>query len=78
MFYGCSNLIKLNLSSFNTQNVLDMGEMFNGCKNLKYLDLSNFDTENAIIMISMFHDCSALKKENIITKDAKILEKFGH
>ena len=78
MFYGCSNLIKLNLSSFNTQNVLDMGEMFNGCKNLKYLDLSNFDTKNAIIMISMFHDCSALKKENIITKDAKILEKFGH
>ena len=78
MFYGCSNLIKLNLSSFNTQNVLDMSEMFNGCKNLKYLDLSNFDTENAIIMISMFHDCSALKKENIITKDAKILEKFGH
>ena len=78
MFYGCFKLVKLNLSNFNTQNVLDMSEMFNGCRCLKNLDLSNFDTKNALFMISMFYDCSSLKKENIITKDERILKKFGH
>ena len=78
MFYGCIKLVKLDLSNFNTQNVLDMSEMFNGCKCLKNLDLSNFDTKNALFMISMFYDCNSLKKENIITKDERILKKLGH
>ena len=36
MFYGCSSLKELNLSNFNTNNVIYMSYMFNGCsKELK-------------------------------------------
>ena len=33
MFYGCSSLKELNLSTFNTDNVTYMGYMFHGCSN---------------------------------------------
>ena len=34
MFYGCSSLQSINLSSFNTTNVEDMSYMFRGCSSL--------------------------------------------
>ena len=35
MFYGSSSLNNLDLSNFNTQNVIDMSCMFEGCSSLK-------------------------------------------
>ena len=35
MFYNCSSLKSIDLSSFNTSNVKDMNYMFNGCSSLK-------------------------------------------
>ena len=35
MFYGCSNLNKLDVSNWNTSNVTSMNQMFWGCKLLK-------------------------------------------
>ena len=35
MFIYCESLTKINLSNFNTQNVMDMGWMFHGCSSLK-------------------------------------------
>ena len=46
MFDGCFSLKKLNLSNFNTNNVIDMSYMFNGCKSIKEINLSNFNTNN--------------------------------
>ena len=40
MFYGCSNLTSINLSSFNTQNVTNMSNMFYGCSNLKEIKIN--------------------------------------
>jgi len=34
MFKGCSNLTKIDLSSFDTKNVTNMSSMFKGCSNL--------------------------------------------
>ena len=31
MFRGCSNLIKLDLTNFNTNNITNMDYMFHGC-----------------------------------------------
>ena len=76
VFSGCSSLTNLNLSNFNTQNVTNMASMFNGCFSLTNLDLSNFNTQNVINMEEMFGVCILLKKENIITKDDKILNEF--
>ena len=60
MFYGCSALNSLDLSSFNTANVTDMNRMFFRCHALNSLDLSNFNTANVTNMDSMFYQCKAL------------------
>ena len=60
MFFGCSRLINLNLSTFNTSNVTNMSDMFDGCKALTSLDLKNFNTSNVMRMSEMFAHCSAL------------------
>jgi len=51
-------LKELNLSNFNTQNVINMKSMFYGCSSLKELNLSNFNTINVTDMESMFKGCS--------------------
>jgi len=43
MFSGCSSLTSLDLSSFNTENVTNMGAMFYNCSRLTNLNLYNFD-----------------------------------
>ena len=68
MFYGCSSLKELNLSNFNTNNVINMECMFSGCSSLKDLNLSNFNTNNVTNMISMFSGCSDQFKNKIITE----------
>ena len=74
MFNGCNSLISLDLSNFNTQNVTDMDSMFCDCDSLISLDLSNFNTQNVTNMNGMFSGCNSLKRENIITKNDKILK----
>ena len=54
MFFGCIELIKLDLSNFNTSKVTNMSQMFGMCHNLKELDVSNFDTSNVTNMGGMF------------------------
>lgn len=60
MFFGCSGLTALDLSSFDTQNVTNMDGMFSWCSGLTTLDLSTFDTQNVTNMNSMFFGCSGL------------------
>ena len=50
--------------------------MFSECRSLTNINLSNFNTQNVTNMSLMFYGCKSLKKENIITKDKKILDKF--
>jgi len=73
MFSGCSSLTNIDLSNFNTNNVTNMENMFYGCSSLTNIDLSNFNTNNVTNIGGMFQGCKALKKENIITKDKRIL-----
>ena len=61
MFYNCSGLKELNLSSFNTAQVRDMSEMFEGCSGLKELNLSSFNTAAVTKMWEMFQFCSGLQ-----------------
>ena len=61
MFYDCSFLKSIDLSSFNTNNINNMSYMFNGCYSLKSIDLSSVNTNNAKDMRGMFSCCSSLK-----------------
>ena len=55
-----SSLENLDLSSFNTSNVISMDSMFSNCSSLTSLDLSSFNTLNVTNMSSMFYICSSL------------------
>ena len=65
MFYGCSSLTKLDLSSFNTTNVSNMYQMFYDCSSLTTLDVSSFNTEKVESMYKMFYNCSRLESLDV-------------
>ena len=60
MFYGCSNMISINLSGLDTSQVTKMICMFDGCSGLTSLDVSEFNTSRVTSMSSMFSGCSSL------------------
>ena len=53
MFSGCSSLTNINLSNFNTNNVIDMRCVFDHCYSLSNIDLSNFNTKNGMYIQGM-------------------------
>ena len=65
MFYACEALVNLNLSSFDTSNVINMYSMFSGCSSLTTLNLNGFNTSKVTNMNSMFGGCSSLKELNL-------------
>ena len=61
MFFHCSSLTSLNLTSFNTANVTDMGYMFNGCSALTTIFASDkFVTDLVTKSTDMFSGCKNL------------------
>ena len=71
MFHGCISLEFLDVSSFDTQNVTDMGMMFDIYKTsepnmtLTKLDVSHFDTSKVINMMYMFHGCGGVTELDV-------------
>ena len=65
MFYGCSTLTNIDVSSFNTSKVTDMSNMFRGCSELLTINLSGLDTSNVTNMNSMFFECGKLTDINL-------------
>ena len=61
MFYGCSELNSLDLSSFNTAKVTDMSSMFGYCSKLKTIFVSEkFSTASVTESEKMFLNCNKL------------------
>ena len=60
MFYGCSSLYSLNLSTFNTSQVWEMNYMFGSCIKIISLNLTNFCTRHLYMIDAMFYNCSSL------------------
>lgn len=60
MFYGCSSLTEIDLSSFQTASVSDMRYMFANCSSLTKLDLRGFDISSVSNMYRMFMNCTSL------------------
>lgn len=61
MFYECTLLDGLDVSSFNTSNVTDISSMFSCCKSLSSLDVLIFDTSKVTNMSWLFGECWALE-----------------
>ena len=62
MFKGCSSLEELNLSNFNTKNVLEMDMMFHDCSSLEILNFPNFKVNSKTNILYMFKGCNLLEK----------------
>ena len=71
MFYHCSNLTNIDLSSFNSKNVTNMSNMFSWCFSLTNIDLSSFNTENVTNMSNMFSGCSNLTNIDLSSFNTK-------
>ena len=70
MFCRCWNIIEIDFSKFNTENVTDMQWMFGNCYGLKSLNLESFNTKNVTNMSYMFggeseKGCTSLTTLNI-------------
>jgi surface protein len=65
MFNGCTNLVSLDLSNFNTSLVTNMDSMFKGCKALKFLDIYSFDMKSVTSADNIIDDLENLKYINI-------------
>jgi surface protein len=70
MFTHCDSLTSLDVSSFDTSNVLDMERMFDHCAKLQKLDLTAFDTSRVTDMYRMFADCPNLRYLDLSSFDA--------
>ena len=64
MFSYCDSLTTIDLSNFNTQNVINMSSMFNGCHSLSNINLSAFNTQNVTNMRFMFAGCQYLSNHD--------------
>ena len=61
-FEKCTNIISLDLSNFNTSNIIDMRRMFNHCSKLKEIKgMNNFFTNKVESMEGMFQLCNELE-----------------
>ncbi len=63
MFYGCTSLTEIDLTSLDTSSVQDASQMFRGCTSLKTADLSGLELLNATNLKYLFFNCTSL--ENI-------------
>ena len=54
MFMYNDKLETIDLTNFNTKNVISMTDMFSFCTELKSLDLSSFDTQKVKIWTDYF------------------------
>ena len=60
MFSNNSSLLNINLSSFDTSNLIYVNHMFHRCSSLTYLNLSNFYTPKVNNFAGLFVYCSNL------------------
>ena len=77
MFSGCSKLIQLDLSNFDTKRVTNMASLFNNCQALAQLDISNFDTTQVTEMGAMFTYCLSLKTLDLTSFDTRNVTKMS-
>ena len=61
MFYGCENLIELDLTNWNPISLQRAWSMFDDCSNLKIIkNIENWQLPNIMDVSSMFYDCTKL------------------
>ena len=78
IFQNCSNLIKIDLSDFNTINTNSMGWMFNRCHKLKEIKgINKFITSKVTNMSTMFQECNEIEYLDLSNFDTSNVTDMG-
>ena len=78
LFQQCKELEELDLSSFDTSNVTDMGFMFNNCLKLKKIrGLEKFNTIKVIDMKAIFGQCNEIEMLDLSNFDISKITDMG-
>ena len=78
MFYECNNIIKIDLSNFDTSETTNMLAMFENCSNLVDINLANFDTSKTTNMYAMIEKCTNLVNINLTNFDTSETTNMGN
>jgi len=73
MFCECNNLENLNISKFNTENVVKMKNMFSNCKELTNLNLSSFKIKKVKDVSGIFFGC----QKKLIDSNKSVFKNFN-
>ena len=65
LFLDCQHLETIDLSKFDSSEIISMKWMFCNCFSLKKINLSNFDTKLVSNMSLLFYSCKSLKTINL-------------
>ena len=71
LFFMCPFITEIDLSHFNSSNIIDMNHMFYGCSSLKSINFSGFDTSKVSRTNNMFENCSGLTSLDLKTFNTK-------
>ena len=78
IFQGCSDLISLDLTNFDTTNITSMGWMFNKCHKLKEIKgLNKFNTSKVNNMRCMFQECNEIEYLDLSNFDTSNVTDMG-
>ena len=78
IFSKCEFLVKVDLSNFNTSNVVNMSFMFSECNELKEIKgINKLITNNVINMSAMFKGCSKLEVLDLSTFNTSNVENMS-
>jgi len=64
IFYNCTNLTSIDLSSFNIKQNIDLKAIFFGCRSLKYINISRFIFESNIALFDALPENCEIKINN--------------
>ena len=78
MFFNCTKLENLDLSSFDTSSITTFEKIFYHCTSLKSLNVSNFNTSNVTNFYDMFNGCSSLKELDVSGFDTSKTVSMGN
>ena len=77
MFQELSNIISIDLSNFDSSNVISIASMFYECFNLKYINFDNFVTSSVSKMQFMFCNCHSLISLNLSNFNTQRVTNMG-
>ena len=60
-FSGCTSLVNIDLSTWNTSTAIILAQFFASCTALKSVDISSFSTASATSVQRMFNGCTSLE-----------------